>query len=89
MSQKNSIRTNYDAFMDIMSVELLAMLLAENRCTNVCGWCSEMRPYKPGNTSCDLECRKHMLEFLRSEHSLEDFQRGLQVAYIPKEASDE
>lgn len=84
------IKTNYDAFMDIMSAELLAMLLAENRCTNICGWCSEMRPYgKPGNTSCDLECRKHMIEFLRSDYSLENFQKGLQVAYIPKEALDE
>ncbi len=84
-----SSKTNYDAFMGIMSVELLAMLLAENRCTNICGWCSEMRPYgKPGNMSCDLECRKHMIEFLRSDYSLENFQKGLQVAYIPKEEAE-
>lgn len=83
------IKTNYDAFMDIMSVELMAMLLSESRCTNVCGWCSEMRPYKPGNVACDMECRAHMLEFLRSEYSLEDFQKGLQVAYIPKEEAEE
>lgn len=89
MSQKNSIKTNYDAFMGVMSVELLAMLLAENRCTNICGWCSEMSSYNSGNMACDLECRKHMLEFLRSEYSLEKLQKGLQVAYIPKEALDE
>lgn len=86
----SSNKTNFNVFMDIMSEELLALLLAENRCTNMCAWCSEMNPYgKPGNISCDLECRKHTLEFLRAEYSEERFQKGLRYAYIPEEEAEE
>lgn len=82
-------KTNYNVFMDVMSEELLALLLAENRCTNMCIWCSEMKGVGPGNTSCDLDCRKHTLEFLRAEYDEEHFQRGLRFAYIPEEEAEE
>lgn len=83
-------RTNYQAFLEHMTPDMLALLLAENRCTNTCICCSEMDPYdKPGNASCDLRCIKHTLDYLNQEYSEEIFNRVLRFFYIPKEEVEE
>lgn len=81
--------TNYKVFMDRMNPELLALLLSENRCTNSCIVCSEMKPYdKPGNKPCDMNCQKHVLDWLHSEYSEETFERALRFMYVPKEENE-
>ena len=77
-------KTNYDGFIKIMSPRMLAFLFAENRCTNCCVCCSEMINYAAGNISCDMECQKHLKEFLDSPYSKKDIDKATRHMYIPK-----
>ena len=78
--------SNYKHFLEIMTPEMFAFLMVENKCTNTCIMCSEMEPYDaPGNKSCDMKCYEHTLEFLNKEYDEKIFNRALNFMQIPKE----
>ncbi|MCR5224632.1 MAG: hypothetical protein K6C34_00955 [Alphaproteobacteria bacterium] len=85
LTKKLEPRTNYDAFMEIMDPDMLAFLFSENKRTNSCACCSEMTDYRAGNISCDLNCLKHIKDFLNRPYSESDVNCAKRHMYIPKE----
>ena len=86
MSSKTN---NYDAFRNHMDIDILALLMAESRCTNMCTCCSEIEHDMPGSQSCDLQCVKHVKEWLEKPYDEKQFDRVVSFMYVPKEEMDE
>lgn len=82
-------KTNYDGLMEIMNPDMLAFLFSENRCTNSCAICPEMTDYAAGNISCDMNCLKHIKDFLNRPYSEFDVNGARKHMYIPKEEVEE
>lgn len=82
-------KTNYEAFLERMSPEMLSSLMADNRCVNTCAFCSEMHSHFAGNLACDMKCYDHTLEFLKSVCFEKEFERCMKFVPIPKEEDKE
>lgn len=82
-------QNNYEAFKGHMDIDILALLMAESRCTNMCTCCSEIEHDTPGSQSCDLQCVKHVKEWLEKPCDEKQFDRVVSFMYVPKEEMDE